>query len=150
MMQDVKVAIRRLIKEPAFSASAAIVLALGIGVNAAVFDIAHTLLFSSPPFSNPSELVQLFSQDRTNAKAYRAFSYPTYRDIREDGSAFTDVMGFDLFMIGVGQKGDTRRSFASTVSSNYFSVLGVPLARGRSFTPDEETPGRQARVAIVS
>jgi predicted permease len=150
MMQDVKVAIRRLIKEPAFSASAAIVLALGIGVNTAVFDIAHTLLFSTPPFSNPSELVQVFSQDKTNSKAYRAFSYPTYRDIRDDGSAFTDVMGFDLFMIGVGQKGDTRRTFASTVSSNYFSVLGVPLARGRSFTADEETPGRQARVAIVS
>ncbi len=46
-------------------------------------------------------------------------------------------------MIGIGQKGDTRRTFAAMVSSNYFSVLGVPLAQGRTFLPEEETPGRQ-------
>jgi predicted permease len=53
-------------------------------------------------------------------------------------------------LIGIGQKGDTRRAFAAIVSSNYFSVLGVPLARGRAFLPEEETPGRNAPVAIVS
>jgi predicted permease len=49
-----------------------------------------------------------------------------------------------------GQKGDTRRTFAGIVSSNYFSVLGVPVSRGRAFLPEEETPGRNAPVAIVS
>src|SRR5436305_3865273 len=59
-------------------------------------------------------------------------------------------MAFNLALIGLGQKGDTRRTFAAVVSSNYFSVLGVPLARGRAFLPEEETPGRNAPVAIVS
>src|SRR5436189_5734468 len=59
-------------------------------------------------------------------------------------------MSFNLSLIGIGQKGDTRRAFAAIVSSNYFSVLGVPLARGRSFLPEEETPGHDAQVAIVS
>src|SRR5438270_5476683 len=59
-------------------------------------------------------------------------------------------MAFNLALIGLGQKGDTRRAFASVVSSNYFSVLGVPLARGRAFLPEAETPGRNAPVAIVS
>ena len=59
-------------------------------------------------------------------------------------------MAFNLAMIGLGQKGDTRRTFASIVTPNYFSVLGVPLARGRTFLPEEETPGRNSPVAIVS
>jgi predicted permease len=150
MIQDFKVALRRFVQAPGFTASAVIVLALGIGVNAAVFDLVHTLLFAAPAFSAPSELVQVFSQDKNNQQSYRAFSYPTYRDIREQHGVFTDVAAFDLALIGLGQKGDTRRTMASTVSSNYFSVLGVSLARGRSFTPEEEAPGRSASVAIVS
>lgn len=149
-IQDFKFAVRRFVKVPGFTASAVIVLALGIGVNTAMFDIVHTLLFAPPPFSTPSELVQVFSQDTSNPTSYRAFSYPTYRDIREQNGVFTDAAAFDLFLIGLGQRGDTRRTMASTVSSNYFSVLGVPLAMGRSFTPEEETPGRPAFVAIVS
>ena len=58
--------------------------------------------------------------------------------------------GFQPRADRLGQKGDTRRAFAAIVSSNYFSVLGVPLARGRAFLPEEETPGRNAPVAIVS
>ena len=150
MIQDFKVALRRFVQAPGFTASAVIVLALGIGVNAAVFDLVHTLLFAAPAFAAPSELVQVFSQDKNNQQSYRALSYPTYRDIREQHGVFTDVAAFDLALIGLGQKGDTRRTMASTVSSNYFSVLGVALARGRSFTPEEEAPGRSASVAIVS
>src|SRR5207253_5281911 len=77
-------------------------------------------------------------------------SYPTYRDIREQNTVLSDAMSFNLALIGSGQEGDTRRAFAAIVSSNYFSVLGVPLARGRAFLPEEETPGRNAPVAIVS
>src|SRR5207244_2981747 len=53
-------------------------------------------------------------------------------------------------VLALGQKGNTRRAFAAIVSSNYFSVLGVPLARGRAFLPEEETPGRDTLVVIVS
>src|SRR5437762_9159438 len=95
-------------------------------------------------------MVQLFSQDKKDPKKFRGFSYPTYRDIREQNTVFSDAMAFNLALIGLGQKGDTRRTFAAVVSSNYFSVLGVALVRGRAFLPEEETPGRNAPVAIVS
>src|SRR5438034_4435629 len=95
-------------------------------------------------------MVQLFSQDKKDPKKFRGFSYPTYRDIHEQNTVFSDVMGFNLALVGLGQKGDTRRAFSSIVTSNYFSVLGVPLARGRAFLPEEETPGHNAPVAIVS
>lgn len=150
MIQDLKFAIRQLTKAPGFTISAVVVLALGIGANTAVFNLVHTLFFAPPGYSRPAELVQVFSQDKKNPKAYRGFSYPTYQDIRQQNDVFVDTLAYNLAMIGVGQKGDTRRTFAATVSSNYFSVLGVSLVRGRTFLPEEETPGRPAPVAIVS
>ncbi|MEY2506187.1 MAG: hypothetical protein QOH01_516 [Verrucomicrobiota bacterium] len=150
MIQDLKFALRQLYKAPGFTAAAVIVLALGIGANTAVFSLVHTMFFAPPPYAKAQEVVQVFSQDKKNPKTYRGFSYPTYQDIRGRNTVFADVMAYNLAMIGLGQKGDTRRTFGSIVSSNYFSVLGVPLARGRTFTPEEEALGRNAPVAIVS
>ncbi len=150
MIQDFKFAVRRLFKTPGFTISAVVVLALGIGVNTAVFDVVHALLIAPPPFSRPSELVQVFSQDKKNPKNYRGFSYPAYRDIRDRNGIFSDAMSFDLAIVGLGQKGATRRTFASMVSSSYFSVLGVQLAQGRAFMPEEEAPGHPNNVAVVS
>jgi predicted permease len=150
MIRDFKFAFRQLFKAPGFTVAVVIVLALGIGANTAVFSLVDTVLFAPPAYARPHELVQVFSQDKKNPKKFRGFSYPTYLDIREQNTVFSDAMSFNLALIGVGQKGDTRRAFAAIVSSNYFSVLGVPLARGRAFLPEEETPGRNTSVAIVS
>src|SRR6184192_4974362 len=150
MIRDLKFAFRQLFKAPAFTIAAVTVLALGIGVNTAVFTLVNRLFFAPPAYTKPHEMVQLFSQDKKDPKKFRGFSDPTYLDIREQNTVFSDAMSFNLALIGLGQKGDTRRAFAAIVSSNYFSVLGVPLARGRAFLPEEETPGRNAPVAIVS
>src|SRR5437899_8300619 len=150
MIRDLKFAFRQLFKAPAFTISAVTVLALGIGVNTAVFTLVNRLFFAPPAYSKPHEMVQLFSQDRKDPKQFRGFSYPTYLDIREQNTVFSDVMGFNVAFIGLGQKGDTRRAFSAIVTSNYFSLLGVPLARGRAFLPEEETPGHNTPVAIVS
>src|SRR5438046_3289946 len=150
MIHDFKFAVRQLLKAPGFTSAALIVLALGIGANTAVFSLVHTLFFAPPAYAKPSELVQVFSRDKKSPKTYRGFSFPTYQDIRAQNGVFTDTMAYNLALVGIGQKGDTRRAFGAIVSSNYFSVLGVPLAQGRTFLPDEETPGRRAAVAIVS
>ena len=150
MVQDLRFAVRQLFKAPGFTIAAVTVLALGIGVNTAVFSLVNTLFFAPPAYAKPHEMVQLFSQDKKDPNKFRGFSYPTYLDIREQNVVFSDAMSFNLALIGLGQKGDTRRAFAAIVSSNYFSVLGVPLARGRTFLPEEETPGHNVPVAIVS
>jgi predicted permease len=150
MIQDLKFALRQLFKAPGFTLAAVTVLALGIGANTAVFSLVHTMFFAPPPYAKPQEVVQVFSQDKKNPKTYRGFSYPTYSDIRSKNSVCADVMAYNLAMVGLGQKGDTRRTFGGVISSNYFSVLGVPLLRGRTFLPEEETLGRNAPVAIVS
>ena len=150
MIRDFKFTFRQLLKAPAFTIAAVTVLALGIGVNTAVFSLVNTVFFAPPAYIKPHEMVQLFSQDKKDTKKSRGFSYPTYVDIREQNTVFSDVMSFNLALVGIGQKGDTRRAFSAIVTSNYFSVLGVPLARGRPFLPEEETPGHNAPVAIAS
>jgi predicted permease len=150
MIRDFKFALRQLFKAPAFTVTAATVLALGIGANTAVFSVVNTLFFAPPSYAKPHGLVQVYSKDKKNPKKFRGFSYPIYRDIRAQNTVFSDVLSFNLAFVGLGHKGDVRRVFAAMVSSNYFSVLGAPLASGRAFLPDEETPGRDAQVAIVS
>ncbi len=150
MLSDFKFAFRILAKSPGFTTAAVAVLALGIGANSAVFSLVHALLFAPPSYVRPAEIVQVYSQDQKDPKTFRGFSYPTYRDIREKNAVFTDTIGFNLAMVGLGEKDNTRRVFTEIVSSNFFSVMGVAPLQGRAFLPEEETPGRAAPVAIVS
>ena len=150
MLQDFRFAFRQLVKARAFTAAAVIVLALGIGANTAIFSLVNALLFQPPHYPNASEVVQVFSQDRKNPKTFRGFSYPTYLDIRDRNNVFSGVMAHNLAMVGLGDKGSTRRAFTDVVSSNYFSVMGVMPMQGRVFTSEEETPSRNSPVAIVS
>ena len=150
MLTDFRFALRLLFKSPGFTAVAILTLALGIGVNTSIFSLVHAMLFAPPSYSGLNEIVQLFSQDSKNPKTFRGFSYPTYRDIREQNTVFSGLLAHNLAMVGLGEKGNTRRAFAESVSSNYFSVLGRAPAQGRAFSPEEETPGRNTPVAIVS
>ena len=150
MIQDLRFALRQLVKAPAFTIAAVIVLALGIGANSAVFSLVNAMLFQPPSYAEPEQVVQLYSQDKKNPKSFRMFSYPTFEDIRQQNTVFTDVMAHNSTTIGIGEKGNTRRAFASIVTSNYFSVLGVAPVQGRAFLPEEETLGKPAHVAIVS
>src|SRR6187402_1587597 len=122
MLHDFRFALRQLVKARAFTAAAVIVLALGIGANTAIFSLLDTMLFQPPAYAKPQEIVQVFSQDKKNPKTFRAFSYPTYVDLREQNSVFAGVMAHNLAMVGVGEQGRTRRTFGDIISSNYFSV----------------------------
>lgn len=150
MLQDLRFALRQLFKAPRFTATAVAVLALGIGANTAVFSVVYGVIFRPPGYAKPAEIVQVFSQDKTKPESFRAFSYPTYRDIRDQNSAFSDVLAHTVALVGIGEKGEARRAFAQVVTSNFFAVLGVQPAHGRTFLPDEETIGKPAHVAIVS
>src|SRR6266403_1675903 len=150
MLHDFRFAFRQLVKARAFTAAAIIVLALGIGANTAIFSLMNTLLFQPPHYAKANEVVQVFSQDKKNPKMFRGFSYPTYLDIREQNDIFSGVMAHNLAMVGLGEKGSTRRAFTDVVSANYFSVMGVMPVQGRAFRAEEEIPGRNSAVAIVS
>src|SRR5438067_1797823 len=150
MIHDLRFAFRQLLKAPGFTITAVLVLALGIGANTAVFNTIYTMLFAPPGYARPHELVQIYSQDTKNPKNFRAFSYPTFTDIREQNSVFSSVAAHNVAFVGIGEANNTRRTFADIVSANFFEVLGVAPLMGRTFTREEEMPGRQAAVALVS
>jgi predicted permease len=150
MIQDFRFAFRQLWKAPGFTAAAVVVLALGIGVNTAIFSLVNVMLFQPPNYARPAEIVQLFSQDKKDPKSFRAFSYPTFRDVRDQNTVFSGLFAHDDLIVGVGEKGNTRRSVADMVSADFFTVLGVAPIQGRAFLPEEEIPGRNLRVAVVS
>lgn len=149
-MNDFRFAFRQLWKSPTFTIAAVTVLALGIGVNTAIFSLVDVMVLQPPAYQRPAEIVQLFSQDKKDPKNFRAFSYPTYCDIRDQNAVFSGLLAHDDTVVGLGEKGNFRRAVVDIVTSNYFSVLGVLPAYGRPFLPEEEKPGAGVRVAVVS
>jgi putative ABC transport system permease protein len=147
--RDFRHGLRLLGRAPGFTATAALILALPVAANTAVFSLVNTVLLQSRP-GRIDTLVEVFSHDRQRPDSYRDFSYPLYVDLRDRGAIFESVMAHTLGLVGIREGETTRRSFAEIVSSNYFSTLGVQLAAGRSFTLDEERPGSNAPVAIAS
>ena len=131
LIQDLKYSIRLLGKSPGFTAAAITILALGIGLNTAMFSVIHALAFSARPFPEPDRIVQLYTQDKKQPDNYRAFTYATYRELRGRSDQFSGVLAHNLSLVGIGDGAESRRTLVGIVSSNYFDVLGVRLPRGR-------------------
>jgi predicted permease len=151
--KDVRFAVRTLAKSPGFTAVAVLTLALGIGANTAIFTIVNDFLFSPRPFPDEAQVVQVYTQDRKHPSNFRAFSYPTYADIREQSAIkalFSGVLAHNGAMVSIGEGEASRRTFVGLVSSNYFRTLEVPMAQGRAFLPEEEVPGSAVPVVIAS
>ncbi len=149
LLREVRFGARMLRKNPGFTFAAVAVLALGIGANTAIFSLVNAFLLKPLLINNPAELVGCYSRD-TRKPDYRAFSYPDYAELRENGSVFTSLLAHNMAMVGLSEGDTTRRVFADIVSANYFTTFGVPLFQGRSFTPAEERPASAIPVAIVS
>ena len=150
LLFDFRFALRVLAKSPGFTISAVLVLALGIGLNTAMFSAVYALAFSPRAFPAPAQLVQLHTQNKKEPSHFRAFSHAAYRELGGRRDLFAGVLAQNLALVGVGEGAETRRALAAIVSANFFDVLGVPLARGRGFTAAEESPGADAPVVIVS
>jgi predicted permease len=142
--QDVRYGVRQLRKSPGFTIVAVLSLALGIGGNTAIFTLLDQVLLRLLPVENPRELVHLqWSGERVAPSIGKGtVSYPLYRDIRDRNQVFTGVMCRFALSLSVAYQGQTERVEGELVSGNYFEVLGVPAALGRTFTPnDDRIPG---------
>jgi hypothetical protein len=150
MFSDLRYGVRVLAKHRGFSAVAILVLALGIGANSAIFSVINALLLKPLPIDRPGQLAGIYVERTTPPGGFRAFSYPNYQDLRNQVDGFSRVAAHNVSLVGVGDGEVTRRVFADSVTANYFETFGAPLAVGRAFTPEEEAPGANLPVAIVS
>ena len=148
-MNDLRFALRQLRKSPGFTFLAVITLALGIGLNTAIFSLINDLFLRGLPFKDPARVVHLMAGDklRTGEEINLPIGAPRffhYRDGQTIFDGFAAENGIAATLTGLG---DPVQLPMSKVTSNYFDVLGVRPIRGRNFLPEEE---EGADVAIVS
>lgn len=118
---------------------AVLILALGIGVNAAIFTFVNVVLFRPLQIPRPAELVGVYNRDTEPPGRYRTFSYPNFRDLSERVTTFSGLTAYTPTMVGLEQDGVTRRVMTYTVSDSYFKPSAT-----RS-PPDAAFSSRKAR-----
>jgi predicted permease len=147
-MNDLKFAVRQLLRSPGFTVVAVLTLALGIGANAAIVTMIDTLAWKSIKARQPERLVGVFQHAKENPNDYQFFSFRDYLDLREDKSALSDLAAFNMAQVGVREGELIRRVTTLVVSANYFQTLGVAPILGRGFVDEENT--KPARSVVLS
>jgi len=142
MINDLRYALRQLLRNPGFSFVAVLSLALGIGANTAIFSLIDHVLLRLLPVRNPSELAVISGQ----------FSYPRYVDIRDRNQVFSSLFGVHrLAELQVTIDGQAATAAAGElVTGNYFTALGIGASLGRTILPDDDLAPESSPVAVIS
>ena len=160
LIQDVRFASRVLRRSPLFTGTAVLSLAIGIAGTAVVFSLADAYLFRNRP--GVAEATRLAEVGRIEAgddggfyggDGFDTFSYPNYLDYRERQTVFAGLAAYHVGGIakfGLGTSDNALRVPGAYVSANYFTVLGVPIALGRGFLPEEEQLANPSAVTVIS
>ncbi|HET7205943.1 MAG TPA: ABC transporter permease [Terriglobales bacterium] len=146
LFQDVRYALRLLKKNRGFTAIAALTLALGIGVNTAIFSVVNGVLLSPLPFPNANRIVSLFQETPNFPKG--SISYLNFLDWQRENRSFEAIAAYrqsNGSLTGVGEAEDVR---AQSISATFFPVLGINPILGRNFTADEDRRGANPAVMI--
>jgi len=155
LIQDLRYALRMLVKNRGFTIVAVLTLALGIGANTAIFTIVNAVLLNPLPVTDAARLFELDTTDKKTTVALGnatrlGISYPNYEDFAKQADVFSGVTAFQgtgLTMSG-GEKPKLLQG--ALVTANYFEVLGVPAVMGRTFRPDEDKHPGGDTVAVLS
>jgi predicted permease len=144
---DCRFAFRQLGKEPGVTATVVITLALGIGVNTAMFSLLNGWLLRALPVPSPGQITVLASEQKEGSNGN--FSYPDFLDFQRGTNSSLSLFGYAFGIGGLSADGDARTIAYSSVTGNYFSALGVKPALGRLFLPDEgEKSGGELLVVL--
>ena len=150
LWQDLRYALRMLAKQPAFTATAILTLALGIGANTAIFSVINAVLLRPLPYPQPDRLTLI--RERTNIFDSGSVSLPNYLDWRVSQRGFTDLALFrrdDANLSGAASDVEAERVGSLRVTYNFLSVLAVPPELGRDFRESDDVPHCK-KVALIS
>lgn len=149
LLQDLRYAVRGIVKSPGFALVAVITLALGIGVNSSIFSLVNAVLLRPLPVHAPEELIDIYGHTATSS-SHDTNSYPNYLDYREQAQSLSGLMGFTNFFANLSIEGSSELVIGELVTEDYFSVLGVQPSLGRSFLAEEFGAPGAMPVAILS
>ncbi|MFY9609329.1 MAG: ABC transporter permease [Blastocatellia bacterium] len=148
LWQDLRYGCRMLLNSPGFTGLAVLALALGIGANSTIFSLVNALLLRPLPVEKPEQLAAVYTSDFSSGN-YGTSSYPDYLDFRDRNQVFSGLVAYTATPFSLNVDGVNERAFGEVVSGNYFADLGVKMALGRGFLPEEDqTPGSHPVVVI--
>ncbi len=149
---QLRYAVRSLVRTPGFSLISVITLALGIGVNTGVFSVANAVLFHSLPFNQPRRIMMLwetYSRLKTGGDKVPVAA-SSFLDWKEQNKVFESMAAFTTFSFSLtGFNGPPAKLDGVEATAEFFSALGVRPAKGRAFMPGEDQPGKN-HVAVIS
>ena len=149
MIQDLRFGVRMLLKHRGFTCVAALTLALGIGANTAIFSLIDAVLLKMLPVKNPEQLVLLRHANSRGTE--NTFAYRTYEQFRDQNQVFSGVLAYHALRLTVSVDGQPEPAVAGQlVSGNYYSVLGVNAALGRTILPDDDRAPGASPVCVIS
>lgn len=156
-MQDIRYALRQLTNAPAFTVTAILTLALGIGANTAIYSLLDQVMLRSLPVQDPERLVmvQHTGSDRGRVNVYGGdmgdyYSYPMYRDLRDKNTVFSGLIATDQVQVGLQWHNQPELVNGELVSGNYFDVLGVKPAMGRLLLESDDEAQEKNPVVVLS
>lgn len=148
LVQDIRFGFRRLIKTPGFAVIAVLSLALGIGANTAIFSLVNMILFRPLPVANPKQVVSVSAVGKDGQ--FAAFSHPNYLDFRDRNEVLSGLLAYRFVGLSLSRNGNNEKLWGYLVSGNYFDLLGVKPALGRTFLPEEDKTRLSHPVAVIS
>jgi predicted permease len=147
IFQDLRYAIRMLLKNPGFSAVVVLTLALGIGANAALFSVVNGVLLKPLPFPQPEQLITI-DQSKPNFE-HGAIPYPNFLDMQRENQTLSSMAISRNSRFTLLGQGEPERVNARMISADYFKVYEVTPALGRTFTTEDDRKGAEL-VALIS
>ena len=143
--QDLRYALRMLIKSPGFTFVAVLALALGIGANSAIFSVVNAVLLRPLPFKDPDRLVILWEKSQTQDTSV---AYPNFLDWREQNSVFESITAYRRDSFNLTGAGEPERLAGRLVTGNFFETLGVRPFAGRNFVAQDDEPASAPAVVL--
>src|SRR6185312_16711143 len=150
MVNDIRFALRQLVKQPGFTFIAVVVLGLGIGANTAIFSVVNALLLRPLPYPHSEQLVLL--RERSETFESGSVSYPNYLDWRVAQRGFTDLALFRRDRANLSARmgeANPERIGAARVTWNFFGILGLSPKLGRDFAEADDLPG-SGKVVLIT
>jgi putative ABC transport system permease protein len=149
ILRDTRHGVRVLSNAPGFAAVAILTVALGIGMNAAMFSVLNALLLKPLPYRDSGRIVMVWGTWPQRGFPRLPLLTPEFLDLQRNNHVFADIGGFKLFSANLTGAGEPEHLDGARVTASFFSILGVPPLLGRTFTAQEDAPGPN-RVVMLS
>ncbi|HYE75177.1 MAG TPA: ABC transporter permease, partial [Blastocatellia bacterium] len=147
LWQDLRFGLRMLIKRPGFTLIAILTLALGMGVNTAIYSVLHAAFFASYPLTKPDEVLRVYGEDRNRNLAQLNMSVPKFQFVRDQQTVFSGLGAANYNGFTLLEQGTPVLINGAYVTANFLQTFGAVPIRGRFFEPQEE---ETASVAVLS